>query len=140
MDVAGVEKLVKDWYEKLDVHAPMVEVLPLLVDSGLEMQFPEATLYSLADFEGWYQGVIRLFFDEVHLLKKVEVNLQEDRAEVDIIVQWEASFWKAPAAHSQRIVADAYQTWVVVPDSDGNPRIQLYVVDKLDFHPGSAQL
>lgn len=140
MQELEVQQLVKDWYHNLDVHAPMIEMLPMLVTEGLEMQFPEATLRSLAEFEGWYQGVLRIFFDEVHLLKKVEVQLHPSHADVDIVVQWEASVWKPPAAKSERIVTDAYQRWVVVPDGAGKPRIQTYIVNKLDFHPGSATL
>lgn len=50
----SIQAFVADWYKKLDVHAPMVEVLPMLVDNGLEMVFPEVTIYGHAGFEGWF--------------------------------------------------------------------------------------
>lgn len=43
-------------YLKLDVHIPMVDVLPMLACEELEMKFPEATLRGHVKFEGWYQA------------------------------------------------------------------------------------
>jgi len=138
---AEVEELVKDWYLKLDVHAPMIELLPMLADEDLEMQFPEATLHGHEGFEGWYQGVIRIFFDEAHQVKKCDAKISDDAADVDIVVQWEASVWNPPAAKSERIVLDAYQTWVVKRSPETQkPVIVTYVVDSMDYHEGSATL
>jgi hypothetical protein len=138
---AEVKQFAVDWYRKLDVHAPMVEVLPMLAVDGLEMKFPEATLKGLADFESWYQRVIRIFFDEVHNVKEVKSTLSGDRADVKVVVGWEASVWKPPAAKSERIILDAYQTWAVrrSPDSQ-KPVITRYTVDDLKYAPGSARL
>jgi len=136
-----VADLVKIWYKKLDVHAPLVDFLPLLGADGLEMTFPEATLHGLAEFEGWYERVIRIFFDEVHQLKEVKINLQGESAEVNLIVEWQASVWNPPAPKSQRIVLDADQSWVVKRSSQsGEPVIVKYVVNALNYHEGSAKL
>ena len=136
-----IEEYAKDWYRKLDVHAPMVELLPLLADEGLEMIFPEATETGHAGFENWYQRVIRIFFDEVHTVKDVKSTILPDHADVKVVVQWEASVWNPPEAASARIVLDAYQTWVVKRSpSTGNPIIQTYTVDSIEYHEGSAEL
>ena len=58
--------------------------------------------------------MIRIFFDEVHTLKEVASKLTDDGADVKVVVHWEASVWNPPAAKSQRIKLDAYQTWYVV--------------------------
>lgn len=136
----SIEKLAKDWYRKLDVHAPMVEVLPMLIDDGLEMVFPEATVYGYAGFEGWFQRVIRIFFDEVHTLKTVEPVIDGDTAIVKVVVKWEASVWNAPEAESKRITLDAFQTWGVKSGPDGQALITRYTVDSLEYYEGSAQL
>ena len=138
-----IEQLAKDWYKKLDVHAPMVEILPMLADRDLEMQFPEATLHGHAEFEGWYQGVIRIFFDEVHTLKELSIEISESKAQANIklVVYWEASRWNPPAAKSDRLMFDAYQTWIVKRSPEtGKAVIVTYIVDKLDPMEGSAQL
>jgi hypothetical protein len=135
-----IEKLAIDWYHKLDVHAPMVELLPMLIDDGLEMVFPEATVYGYAGFEGWFQRVIRIFFDEVHTVKTVESIIKGDSASVKVVVKWEASVWNAPEAYSKRITMDAYQTWEVIAGKDGTPQITKYTVDDLKYYEGSATL
>jgi hypothetical protein len=138
-----VKQVVEDWYQKLDVHAPMVEVLPMLAEEGLEMRFPEATLRSLAEFEGWYQGVIRIFFDEVHTLQTLEIALNADQSQADIklVVYWEASRWNPPAAKSERLMMDAAQTWVVRRSpTSGKPVIVIYTVDGLTLREGSVPL
>lgn len=135
----SITALADNWYKKLDVHAPMVELLPLLADEELEMVFPEATITGWAGFEGWFQRVIRIFFDEVHTLKEVTSTVQGDQAEVKVVVQWEASVWNAPEATSKRIVADAYQTWQVKLKGE-KLVITRYEVDDLKYHEGSATL
>lgn len=136
----SIENFAKAWYQKLDVHAPMVELLPMLADKELEMVFPEATVYGYAGFEGWFQRVIRIFFDEVHTVKVVEPVINGDTASVKVVVQWEASVWNGPDAKSKRINADAYQTWEVKPNTEGDVIITKYVVDGLKYHEGSATL
>lgn len=136
-----IKELAEAWYRKLDVHAPMVEVLPMLSEGGLEMRFPEATLTTMAEFEGWYQRVIRIFFDEVHLVKEVTAEIEGDTAKVHVIVEWQASVWNPPAANSARIKLDADQSWVVKRSSvTGKPVIAVYTVNGLKYHEGSAQL
>ncbi|HLC15236.1 MAG TPA: hypothetical protein VJL89_03300 [Thermodesulfovibrionia bacterium] len=135
-------QLVTDWYVKLDVHAPMVEILPLLDDEELEMQFPETILHGYVEFETqWYQRVIRTFFDEVHELKELNINISNDRADIKLVVKWEASIWNPPAAKSERIIMDASQTWVVKrsPKSQ-KPVIVNYIVNSLNYYEGSARL
>jgi len=140
LNETAITEMAAEWYRKLDVHAPMVEILPLLAEEGLEMKFPEAMLNNLAEFEGWYQGVIRIFFDEMHKLKEVSVKINGDRADVHIVVEWHASVWKPPAAKSARIMLDADQTWVVKASKEGKPVIATYIVNSLNYHEGSAKL
>mgnify|MGYP001377429639 CR=1 FL=1 len=141
LTLSEITKFVRDWYKALDVHAPMVDVLPMLAREGLEMQFPEATLQGHAGFEGWYQRVIRVFFDEVHEVKKVEIQPRGDDALVNVMVRWEASVWNPPAARSERIRLDAFQRWIVRRSSvTGKPEIITYIVDRLEFLEGSARL
>jgi hypothetical protein len=137
-----IQGFAADWYHKLDIHAPLEEFIPLLAEDGLKMVFPEATVEGFAGFKGWYERVIGIFFDEVHTLKEVKAtSISNEKADVKVVVKWEASVWKPPAPKSERIILDAYQTWVMTRSSTTNqPVIQIYVVDSLDFAEGSATL
>ena len=138
---AEMEEMAAEWYKKLDVHAPLEEYVPMLASEGLKMVFPEATVEGFEGFKGWYERVIGIFFDEVHTLKEVSVTPKGDKADVKVVVKWEASVWKPPAPTSERIVLDAYQTWEVQrsPES-GKPVVLTYIVDELKYYEGSAKL
>jgi hypothetical protein len=136
-----ISEFAAQWYRKLDVHAPMVEVLPYLAEDGLVMKFPETTAKGLADFESWYQRVIRIFFDEVHTVKECTPKIAGNEAEVHVVVQWEASVWNPPSPTSARIKLDADQTWEVRrSERTGGLEITMYNVNGLNYHPGSAKL
>lgn len=140
---AEVEQMVLEWYKALDVHKPQVEVQQYVSSGELEMVFPEATLTTLAEFESWYQGVIRIFFDEVHTMQELNIDLSADgsQADVKLVVYWEASRWNPPAANSERLMMDAYQTWVVKRSpASGKVVITRYVVDDLKLREGSVPL
>ena len=139
---AEVRDLVTTWYKKLDVHAPAPEVAALVADGELEMRFPEATLRNRQEFvEKWYEVVIRRFFDEVHEMRKLDVELAGDKAYVNLVVRWQAKIWDPPAPKSTYLGFDAAQRWVVTrsPHS-GNAAVQTYIVDELKPLPGSASL
>ena len=143
LDELEVRQLVTEWYKDLDVHAPLVDLLPKVSDQGLEMRFPEATLNTVAEFEGWYEGVTRVFFDEVHALRELKITIPEsgNRADIKLVVYWEASRWNPPAAHSERLLIDAYQTWVVErSETSGLPVVKTYIVDELRPLEGSVAL
>lgn len=137
----SIKKFTIDWYNYLDIHAPQVDFIDNLSKKDLKMVFPEATLSGRASFESWYQGVIRIFFDEVHTVKVVESKIAADgqTADVKVVVQWEASAWNPPARYSKRIKCDAYQTWKVAIE-ERRIVITVYIVDELKYHEGSAKL
>lgn len=137
-----IKELANDWYHKLDIHAPLVDALPHVSEDGLEMRFPEATLHTLAEFEGWWLKVIHVFFDELHTPKEVKITgVDGDLVKVHVVVEWQASMWTPPAARSARIVADADQDWVVKRSPrTGKPVIVTYIVNSMKYHEGSATL
>jgi hypothetical protein len=135
-----VKRVVDDWYLKLDVHAPVEELLPMLATEGLEMVFPEATLTTIDGFKGWYHAVTNRFFDEVHEMKRLDIAPRGDEADVSLVVNWQAKIWNPPDAKSQWLGFDARQTWIVARAADGRVVVKKYVVDGLDPMPGSASL
>jgi hypothetical protein len=138
-----IQQFATDWYRKLDIHAPADEVVAM-VASDVELALPEGPIRGRAGFRQWYEGVIRIFFDEVHELRTV--NMQGDPgsaagAEVQVVVRWEASFWSPPSAWSSRLNMIARQRWTVGREpGTGQLVIRRYTVDALDPLPGSARL
>jgi len=142
LSLTEVREFADSWYRKLDVHEPLANYKPLLADEDLKMVFPEVTIEKFAGFAGWYDKVINLFFDEVHTVKSVELESENDEfATYKVVVTWEASMWNAPEPESKRIVLDAYQTWVVRrSENTQKPQIVTYIVDELAYAEGSAEL
>ncbi|GGK63410.1 hypothetical protein Sme01_05540 [Sphaerisporangium melleum] len=134
----AIDTFAKDWYVALDQHIPLADVLAMLTED-IEFKVPEDTFLGHDGFSGWYDAVTHLFFDEVHTVTKVEPVIEGDRAIVQVMVNWQAKVWKAPAAKSEWLGFDADQTWIVVAGEKG-PQIQKYVVNALDPMPGSGSL
>ena len=142
-----IEAFAADWYRKLDEHVPAADIVPLVLDQGLEFVVPEATLRSRREFGDWYAGggghpgVINLFFDEVHTLSQVEARSDGPVAQVKVVVNWQARRWRSPAPRSQWIGFDVFQTWELVRSPETRkPVIARYVVDELRPMPGSPPL
>lgn len=134
-----VRLLVTDWYGKLDRHAPVEELLPLLDDERLEMRFPETTVRGAADFPRWYSAVTSEFFDEVHELASLDVSLEGDEAAVTLVVDWQRRTWDPPAARSTWLGFHAAQRWTVRRSpSRGIAVIATYIVDSLTPMQGST--
>lgn len=139
---AEIKEFAADWYHKLDIHVPLKEYISLLAEEGLEMRFPEATVKGFEGFKSWYERVICLFFDELHIVKDVKLtSVSNDETEVKVVVRWEASRWNPPAPNSERIILDAYQTWIMKRSPvTQKPMIVTYIVDSLDYAEGSVRL
>jgi hypothetical protein len=137
-----IEDLADRWYKALDVHAPVEELYPMLLDDGNEMMWPEGPTHGHKEFNDvWYQRVIRIFFDEVHTITKVDSKIDGDSADVEVVVNWQAKIWNPPEPKSKFLGFDAYQTWQVVRSPEtGKAVIKRYVVDKLEPMPGSTEL
>jgi hypothetical protein len=153
----NIKRFAAAWYLALDIHAPTEACERLLVDEGLEMIFPEKTLVGISDFRAWYAGgeysdgerapgVINIFFDEIHTVKSVEVEVSGGEAVVEVVVGWQASMFEPPAAKSKRTAMDATQRWTVRPCStDKNPyglEITSYnaMAKPFQYAPGFATL
>jgi hypothetical protein len=140
LDADAIRMMAAEWYAALDRHVPLAGVLTFLVDDGLEMRFPETTVHGHSGFSSWYDTVTHRFFDEEHVVTKVDPVISRDMATVTVLVNWQAHVWDPPAAKSQWLGFDADQTWIVVPGSDGRPLIKTYIVNALNPMPGSASL
>ena len=132
-----IRDLAGTWYRMLDAHAPFDTVVELVAGNDFQIQIPEGSYRGVDGFKTVYeQGWIRHFFDELHELKQLSFAPDGDKAEVKVVVHWQARSWNPPEAKSTWIDMDAYQTWVVQRSlGSGRPVILTYIVDVLK--PGS---
>ncbi len=141
LDTTKLNDMVRNWYAALDTHEPVATLVDMLSIEEVQMVFPEATLAGVEAFTNWYEGVIRIFFDEVHQVESVTIEgTNGSLVDIKVVVRWEASRWNPPASRSDRLVLLAYQSWSVRIGADGTARIATYIVDRLEYLPGSAQL
>jgi hypothetical protein len=146
LSTAEIEAFAADWYRALDRHALVDEILQMVASETtaptLEFVLPEGVLTGVAAFREWYDGVIGLFFDEVHSV--TEVRLTGRRGEiacVKVLVNWQARRWVPPQPRSEWIGFDADQDWELVRSAaTGRPVITRYVVNELRPMPGSPAL
>ena len=150
-----VKRFAAAWFVALDVHAPNDECVRFLADEGLEMIFPEQTLQGVSDFLAWYSGgtysdgtsapgVVNIFFDENHVLQSAQPKISGEKAEVRVVVEWQASWIEPPAPKSKRTSLEATQEWSL-RRSDKNTyglEIVRYVAidEPFKYAPGFAQL
>jgi SnoaL-like domain len=133
-----ISRFVDDWFRKLDVHAPVEEILALLAEDGFETHNPEGTFRGRDEYRRLYEGWIRSYFDEVHKLKELSIIPAGETSEVKLVVNWQFRIWNPPAAQSRWLEYDAHQTWVVQRSSaSGQPVIATYTVDALQPGNGS---
>lgn len=154
---ATVEAFAAAWYRVLDIHAPSDEVRRFVSEDHVEMVFPEKSLHGVGDVLAWYAGgtysdgtaapgVINIFFDENHLVRSVTVTREGDRATVDVVVGWQASWFEAPAAKSKRTSMNATQRWVLERCSPDRNEFGLVIVSydamakPFEYAPGFATL
>lgn len=141
-----IEVLAVQWYRMLDEHAVPDEITALVADD-LEYVVPEATVRGREELAQWcvgggrHPGVYNVFFDESHNILALDTTWQDDRARVNVIVNWQARRWRPPAPRSEWIGFDVTQRWEVLRSpSTGAPVIQRYVVDELRPMAGSPPL
>ena len=101
------------WFLALDEHVPIERACSFLADDGLNMQFPDGDIRDYSSFERWYDRVTHLFFDEIHTVHIVNGTFSGERAELRVVVGWQASWFEPPAAKSKRTSMNATQDWTV---------------------------
>ncbi|MGH3921456.1 MAG: hypothetical protein ACRDTT_01030 [Pseudonocardiaceae bacterium] len=132
---------MNDWYQKLDAHAPVEQLLAMLAEDGLEMCLPEGTVRTEDEFRHWYQNkMIYRYFDEVHEVKELTIIPMGDTANVKLVLNWHRRTWDPPKAKSTWLAFDAYQTWVVQRSpTSGQPVILTCTIDALNPRDGAPQ-
>ncbi|HMH94537.1 MAG TPA: antibiotic biosynthesis monooxygenase [Streptosporangiaceae bacterium] len=107
-----VSQFVRDWFAKLSAHAPVRELLPMLVTDGLVMELPEATLTSEAKFRKWYTRVGNAYYGQSYEIEYLEAAEVPGSLAVDLAL---SVIWTARRAGDGASLAfRARQSWRLV--------------------------
>ena len=82
-----IRAMADEWFKLLDEHARQVYLMPFL-DENVVQAWPDYDVQNIADFEGWYQRALRLFFDEVHTIKEFDVKVNGDGSQFRTRLEW----------------------------------------------------
>src|SRR5690242_17739086 len=91
-----IRKFVEAWYLALDRHVSPEEGYTFVADKGLNIHFPDGDLVDFPSFKKWWDRVTNLFFDENHNVHTVDSKISGDRAELRVVVAWQASWFENP--------------------------------------------
>lgn len=126
----AISLLVRDWFYTITMQRDAGELLEMLA-SDFELVFPEATLTNTSAFTLWYSGVREQFFNQQHLIRHLDIELESDTcAYLNVWVNWQANQRDANKSTSTQLDFDALQLWQVVKAQD-QWRIARYQVVEL---------
>jgi hypothetical protein len=119
-----IKSFVYHLFSMYDYHVPVAQFYPYLVDSGLEMKFPEGKLQSHKDFQHWYDvSVGKHIKTNTHTIESLHVTINGDKTyQVDLVV-----WWQATTMEDDYLSHRFQQTWTIVEDA-GTLKIQRYIV------------
>jgi quinol monooxygenase YgiN len=129
-----VRPFVQEWFDRLSAHQPVENLLPMIAAEGLVMEFPDATLTSEAEFRKWYDEVGRAFYDQSHVLDRLDITQAPDTqaADLDLSVVWTTRLSSDGTRHAYR----ALQSWRIARSpATGRPVIVRYKVRELNELP-----
>lgn len=123
-----VKSFVHHLFALFDKHVDVNQFLLLIVDEDLEMQFPEITLHSHADFKKWYVGIGEKYVSNTHQVERLSVKFPgAGKYEVDLVV-----YWQAVTRENKYISFRVHQVWTLDDGNGGQwPRILRYIVEEL---------
>jgi SnoaL-like domain len=95
------------WFDLLSAHVPVEELLQLVSERDLEMEFPEASLRDYDDFRRWYAAVGKAYRDQSHTVERLDAKRDGDAVHVEVTVVWQATQTSDNVTIRQRV----HQQW-----------------------------
>ena len=120
-----IKSFVYHVFALYDKHVEVGRFLPLLVDKGLDMRFPDTTLRSHQDFKRWYAGIGENIRSNTHQVERITVTfIGNGKYKVDLMV-----LWQAITKEDRFVNFRAHQVWTLDNGKKGKwPRILAYIV------------
>lgn len=125
-------KFVLEWFNLINNHEPIEKLIDKLDANGFELKFPEKTITNIDEFQNWYNTVTNKYFDQVHNVKNIDIEISEEKTDIILTLNWEARSWEPQSPYSNYLNCDVVQSWVLVKDYKKNkPAIKKYIVNYL---------
>lgn len=128
MESDVVREFCQKWFDDLSNRAPVQQLLPRLATQGLEIAFPERTLFHHNDFVDWYAAVGDQFTDQEHVLERLDVEDHGSVLDLDLTVVWKATHLQDGSRTAFRID----QRWTLRKGPGDELRILTYRVGTLN--------
>ena len=115
----------QSWFDKLNRHVDVENIIEMVSETYLEMVFSEQTIKDRQEFRQWYKTVGETYYDQNHTIEKFDVQIS-DAAEIDVVVVWRAK----QRADDESLAVRVTQSWIVTQSlTTGLPVITKYVVN-----------
>ncbi len=105
-----IMSLVRDWFWSITEQKSENTLLQMLA-GDFELIFPDSTLRSVDEFKHWYTEIKATFFNQQHLIRSLDIQLDGDIAHLSIWVNWLAEQRALGQPQSQQLNFDALQRW-----------------------------
>ena len=124
----AAERFVAEWYQLVDNHGPVTDLMKRTVGEGFVARFPEGDV----DYTGYAQWCIediRSFFDGEHAIRELQTEMGDNEAKVLAIIDWSGRSWQPPEPHSRlKEVACNILFTLEYDEETGRPLLHAYEV------------
>jgi hypothetical protein len=124
-----IYKFILEWFDALDNHKPINMLTEKLDENGFEIKFPDTTIQNLEELQNWYKSVKKDFYDEIHIIKNIDIEITEKQAEVILTLNWEARSRDIQEAYSKNMNCDIIQSWIMTENKENKPVIKQYTLN-----------
>lgn len=131
-------EFILEWFSLINNHEPVRKLTDKLNADDFELKFPEKTITNTEEFCDWYNTVTNKYFDQVHNVKNIDIEISEEKADIILMLNWEARSWEPTNPYSCYTNCEIIQSWILVKDPSKNkPAIKKYIVNYLKEQKGA---
>jgi hypothetical protein len=105
-----LREIILTWWKLQDAHAGLSAFLPIIAAEGFEIRLGDRSMKGYQGLEE-HRELKRMFFDESHDMKSLDVDISKDGAEARSVTRWEASYRVEPSPSSRKVKAELIHSW-----------------------------
>lgn len=106
----STSEFVQNWFHALSTHRSADDLLPYVVDNGLEMVLPEVTLHGKGDVRTWFAADADVYSDQSHTVEEVVRTDTAHCTALAVTVLWQAR----QSTDGALINSRTHQSWELV--------------------------